>query len=709
MLKITLANQLKLEVSALEKGIFHIQTVGMDGPQESLLDRYGIIQPPAVDTTAQYTASSVTGADATLAFAADGTWQLVKNSQVIAAALPATVPASAPTVYRNAGYKLEMQLHQGEKLVGFGDQVRTQLILNGLHDEMYLKYPIKHAPVPFYMSSRGYGIFFNTTRRLVYQVPADGNGAAQFAVENEFMNIYLITGNNYDEMVDRFTRLSGRPVLPPMKSFGLWLLFQTWTSGNELLMLARMLRELQIPCDNLSLEPGWMEKYYDASENKEWCARGFRACGVEAGYRGGAEGAIQALGRMGFNLGLWLCSRWDYTYEEERRLPEERRKTRKESILNLAGIELQHDDTNVGHQPMYLDEYTNRERPWFEHLKKFVNDGARFFKLDPAWLINEFPDRLYGNGKTDEEMHNLAFLLASRQMKNDYEAFTGKRYYGISVAGWTGLQQIPGTWAGDTGGGKQSMAGLLQDAVVGHYCTTCDMNVEEIGGIHMGFLLPWAMINGWASFTYPGFMGNKLDQAIRSYSELRMRLLLYYYALAERACRTGKAILRPLFMVYPNEEWTYHVTNLFMIGDFILTDVYADEKIRLPDGKWYDYWTGRIYEGNGTVQSIPVPENRGGHLLIKEGALIPLLPVRQHVDPATITEIEWLVFPNLQSDTFDLYMDDGDSLQHRDGAFARQTVRRNGQDLAFGEIEGAQPEFLRRIHHTITIVPAHAE
>ena len=102
-------------------------------------------------------------------------------------------------------------------------------------------------------------------------------------------------------------------------------------------------------------------------------------------------------------------------------------------------------------------------------------DGVRFFKVDPAKLINEFPDRLYGNGKMDDEMHNLAFLLCSRQMAADYEAHTGRRSYGISVAGWAAQQRFAGTWAVDTGGGPQPLVGILQDAIVGHTYATCDM------------------------------------------------------------------------------------------------------------------------------------------------------------------------------------------------------------------------------------------
>ena len=495
-------------------------------------------------------------------------------------------------------------------------------------------------------------------------------------MEKEFLDLYLFTGNNYDEMIDLYTQLTGRPGLPPMKSFGLWLLYHTRATGHDIIMIADAMRQKQIPCDNLSLEPNWMQTYYDCSADKEWNAERFRGCEDGSSYRGGPASMIKALNRMGYELGLWLCTRWDFTFEEERQLGSGKNEPEQENLI-LDGIELTHDDTNVGHSPIYMDTNTIREQAWFEHLKKFVDDGARFFKLDPAWLINEFPDRLYGNGKTDEEMHNLAFLLASKQMNQGYEAFTGRRYYGISVAGWAGLQRYPGTWAGDTGGGLQSMTGLLQDAIVGHSYTTCDMNIESIQGIHMGFLLPWALLNSWAGFKYPGFLGESLNEAVRFYSELRMKLIPYYYSLAY---------------------------NLFLIGDFILTDVYSEETLHLPDGKWFDFWSGTIFEGDGTSRRIAIPENRGGHFLLREGALIPTQPLRQFIDAKAIRRINWIVYPGSQESSFTLYLDDGDTIANRTGQYGAVTLRHvPGEGFFWSDISGNAPDYVASLTHNFIL------
>ena len=122
-----------------------------------------------------------------------------------------------------------------------------------------------------------------------------------------------------------------------------------------------------IPCDNLSLEPDWMEQRYDYSTNKEWSAEKFRGTPHGSSFCAGPNRMIRALNRMGFDLGRWLCCRHDFTWEEERRLEEG--SAEEGTSLCLDGIEISHPDENVGHGPVYMDTMTPRDEAWFEHLK----------------------------------------------------------------------------------------------------------------------------------------------------------------------------------------------------------------------------------------------------------------------------------------------------------------------------------------------------
>lgn len=491
-----------------------------------------------------------------------------------------------------------------------------------------------------------------------------------------------------------------------------------------------------------------MQERYDASTGKEWNAERFRGTPHGSWFRAGPNRMINALNRMGFDLGLWLCCRYDFTWEEERRRISSVSDARSgetsaaaaapadsarggagggvdaagssdadgtgEAELNDAATFLpgarrhgKEPEERTGHAPIYLDNNTKRDEPWFEHLKKFVDDGVRFFKMDPAVLINEFPDRLYGNGRHDDEMHNIAFLLSSKQMSDDYEAYTGRRSYGIAVAGWAGLQRYPGTWAGDTGGGAGPMVGILQDAVVGHTFATCDMNTTDVAGLHMGFLLPWSLINSWASFHYPGYQGEEMDEAYRFYSGLRMSLLPYLYGLCDRASRTGKAMARPFFLEWPEVETAYELTKHYLLGDSLLVTVYTDE-LTLPEGRWFDYFSDQVLEGDWQSRPAPISPGRGGCLFVREGGIIPTIEVMQHADEKPITEITWRLFPGAEPATFTLYLDAGDGLAYREGAFARATLTctptQSGVRLEWSDVEGNEPERITGLTHTFEIL-----
>ena len=99
-------------------------------------------------------------------------------------------------------------------------------------------------------------------------------------------------------------------------------------------------------------------------------------------------------------------------------------------------------------------------------MKKFVDQGVDFFKQDGANQVGSHPDRLWGNGKPDSEIHNLYPLLYSRQMYEGFEAYTSRRLVIFTPCGWTGFQAWAGTWTGDTGGRLTTLAAMLNTSIV---------------------------------------------------------------------------------------------------------------------------------------------------------------------------------------------------------------------------------------------------
>ena len=142
---------------------------------------------------------------------------------------------------------------------------------------------------------------------------------------------------------------------------------------------------------------------------------------------------------MGYRMELWLCCDYDLSFEAERRVGQPdcgKGDPRVDAFFHKEAEQ----DAHFSH-PMYSDRVTKRDQAWFEHLKKFTDQCADFFKQDGAYQVLDHPDRCWGNGMPDAEMHNLYPLLYARQMYEGFAAHTGRRPVVFTPAGWA---PVPG-------------------------------------------------------------------------------------------------------------------------------------------------------------------------------------------------------------------------------------------------------------------------
>ena len=205
---------------------------------------------------------------------------------------------------------------------------------------------------------------------------------------------------------------------------------------------------------------------------------------------------------MGYKLSLWLCCDHDLSVLEEQQLENtDTDVAAPKDVQQPTVIEDDDDDDfekdehfrptakKPSEQPAAPQAEPPSDLPesWFDHLKKFVDQGARAFKLDGSNQVIEHPDRAWGNGMNDEQMHNLYPLIYGKQMANGFEEHTDRRAMVYSAGGYTGIQQYVATWAGDTGGGPKPLASMLNHGFSGHSNHSCDMDVFCPGGIHFGF------------------------------------------------------------------------------------------------------------------------------------------------------------------------------------------------------------------------------
>lgn len=573
------------------------------------------------------------------------------------------------------GFDAAFAIDDTEKIYGLGDVTRERVEKRGFRTAMWVRNVASYVPIPYVMSTRGWAIFVNTTWRHFFDVGYKVKNSMRFWSKHGDLDFFIIAGSSLTELIDRYTDIAGKPHMLPLWAYGLTFVSNQQANAREMIDDCLNLRRTGIPCDVIGLEPGWMSKNYDYSIDKDWHPERFaipswvRKPGDVSG--GNDHTFMGAAKRLGFKVSLWLCSDYDLSFEEERRA------TGNKTIGAEQKPEARSDDDfeqdqHFGHGPTKMDKLTKPDVPWFDHLKKFVSDGASAFKMDGALQVNEHPDRSWGNGMNDEEMHNLYPTILNKQMHIGFREATNRRPMIYTSGGYTGVQQYSATWAGDTGGGIKPLVSMINHGMSGHVNTSCDMDVFTPEGIHFGFFQPWSQVCSWAYWRHPWLLGNTLLPIFVFYAKLRYRLLPYIYSAAHTAARTGLPILRGMPLMFPDDAASDGLIHQYMFGEFMLTAAFT-KNIHLPAGNWIDLWTGKKYSGPVDLELTP-PKGRGGPLFVKEGAIIPQYQEMDYVGQHPFNDVVLDIYPGADS-SFMMYEDDGISFDYKEGKVASTAIR----------------------------------
>ena len=612
--------------------------------------------------------------------------------------LAETAPAA---VKKGGGFNASFAIQGDEEFVGLGDQTRERLRQRGHKGNMWITNVKRYAPVPLIMSTRGYAVFLNTTFRHEWDMGATDTDAWSFHAAGGGLDYYVIVGKGFAQLLDRYTEITGKPQLPPRWSFGLWFIANQWADARDVLDVCHRFRSLDIPCDVMGLEPGWTKKLYDYSTDKDWHPDRFF---IPEWAKGGQYTFAAAMKRMGFKLMLWLCQDYDLSWHEEAKLADKPDGAKEDGQKDADREHFEGQD-ELDLQARRMDRHTKPEEPWFEHLKKFVDEGAELFKQDGSQQTIPHPDRKWANGMDDEEMHNLYPLIYSKQMHQGFREHTGRRATCFTPCGWAGLQRYTGTWSGDTGGGAKPLVSLLNLALSGHSLTTVDMEVTTPAGIHFGFLQPWAQVCSWNYYRHPWLLGDTLKPVFQYYTKLRYRLLPYIYSVCMNAYRTGMPMLRAMPLAYPDDRRTYDLLGEYLFGPAFLVTAFTDD-LYVPEGTWHDYWTGERFDGPKQVHYTP-PADRGGALLVKAGSIVPMWPVMDYVGQRPVDRITLDVYPGAVGG-FTLYEDDGVTYAFEQGEVAETHLTchpiPHGVQVRVGRREGSyagmpeRPAFDVQVH-----------
>ncbi len=597
------------------------------------------------------------------------------------------------TVHFENGYKLDFALEAGEqggfdirlpldaedRLYGLGDVDRKNIEKRGTSALMQLENVRSYGPIPYLMSCRGWAVIVLTTFSHTFDMGATNPDELHIFCKRGALDFIVICGTDMRNALYLQGKVTGRPVMLPKASYGLTVVPNEEATARSLLDDATRYRDRDIPCDTFGLEPSWMETFYDDSTEKKWDYKRFPIW-YWMGENAYGANFVEALNKMGYSLSLWLCCNYDLFWKEEGACEE---KNDTDEVKEYDDAVIQDAHLTQGHR---MDRVTKRNEPWFDHLKKFVNNGAEAFKMDGAEQVIPFPDRVWADRYSDAEIRNIYPVVYAKQMKEGYEEHCGRRAMNNTVGAYLGTQKYAATWAGDTGGSLGVLTSMINYAMCGHSNCSFDMYSGNVTTHHAGFLAPWTQHQNWSTWDYPWYFTKDMEESYRWYSQLRSSLFPYVYSYHHVANATSYPIMRCLSLAYPESKAYDKINNEYMLGDAFLVNAWKNDVVLPAEDEWFDFYTGKKYEGPLEFTYKP-SKIHGGALYVKAGSIIVMQDWAHSLRTYRPDKLYIHVYPGKDAE-FTLYEDDYYTYAYEKGEYATTKITLQGNTLTVYPREG---------------------
>ncbi|MDQ4002322.1 MAG: alpha-xylosidase [Actinomycetota bacterium] len=525
-------------------------------------------------------------------------------------------------------------LSPDEKLFGCGESFtrldkRGQKLVLWTYDAYGAQTPDMYKPVPFFMSSRGYGMFVHTSAPLTFDLGASYNEANVIYLGDDYLDLFFFFGSP-KEILSEYTALTGRSPMPPLWSFGLWMGRESYYSEDEVRDVAKRLREHRVPSDVIHLDVGWFEVPHRC--DFEFSKSRFT----------NPSKMISDLKEQGFYLSLW-------------QLPYLNPK----NPLHWPAIEEGYVVLTATGDPPADDAILDMSNPkavqWYQQkLARLLEMGVGFFVADFGEAASL--SGIYAQRKSGFREHNLYPLRYNKAVAEITEKVTGNRIMWARSA-WAGSQRYPVHWGGDAENTDGAMSATIRGGLSLGLCGFSFWG-HFIGGF--AYQSPKTLYRRWLAFAMlsshaccngappkePWEYDEGFVEEFRRIVELKYRLMPYVYAQARLCSQEGYPMLRTLFFGYPEDPTSWLVEDEYMFGEDILVaplmeDV-PERNVYLPPGLWIDYQSGQRYEGARwhriKVGEVPII------MLVKDGAAIPHVRLTQSTAEMDWREIELRVF-----------------------------------------------------------------
>lgn len=584
------------------------------------------------------------------------------------------------TSVSNGNVFLRFPLTRNEQIFGFGLNFKT-LNQRGrilqLHVDHYggSDNGRTHAPVPFYVSDRGYGVFINSSRYLTVYAgtavrkdspdapePLDRNldknwtsqpysDAVEIRVPAPGVDVYIFAGPTALKAICRYNLYSGGGCLPPRWGLGFTQRIPTLFTAEQVEKEAEMFAEKGFPLDFIGLEPGWQSKSYPCT--LEWDKTRFPD----------PENFIKKMKESGIHLNLWTNP---YISPASPIFQKILPYTGSHTVWGGVVPDLTIPET----QKILLSQMESDQ----------VNLGISGYKIDECdgydnWL---WPDvAVFPSGNSAEQIRQTYGLILQR-MTSELFHRKNTRTYGLVRASNGGGSSFPYVIYNDYYSHEDFITALINSGFSGVLWTPevrgSKTGEEWLRRIQTVCFSPMAMINAWSSGTKP-WSFPEVEKEVKDYALLRMQLIPYLYTEFARYHFEGIPPFRGMNLEegFSGNE----IKDQYMTGEYLLVAPLftgqSSRKVILPKGKWYDFYTGK-YAGEDEV-IIVVPGIGKIPVFVKDGGIIPMMSPVLHV-PHTGQKFDLEIkYYGSKPGHYMLYDDDGETFDYEKGAYSWREIK----------------------------------
>ena len=635
-------------------------------------------------------------------------------------------------------------LEKDEAIYGLGQQQQGKM--SQRNTKLYMVQNNIEDFIPFFLSSKAYGVFWDNYSPTVFEDNAEGTSFKSDVGDG--IDYYFMSGENADGVIANIRSLTGQAPMFPLWTFGFWQSRERYKTQDELTDVVKNFRELGVPLD------GIIQDWQYWGSNYLWNAMEF----LNPGFYG-PQKMVNDVHDMNAHLIISIWNSFGPMTKQYRELNEIG------ALFNFvtwpqSGSEKWPPNPNYPSGVRVYDAYNPQARDIYW---KYLNEGVFKLGMDGWWIDSSEPDHL---DPKPSDFDTKTHLGSFRKVRNAFPLMTvggvsehqrtitsDKRVFILTRSAFAGQQRYgANTWSGDVVASWDALRNQISAGLNFSLCGIPYWN-SDLGGFFLwNFKNPLENVDyrelhvRWIEFGtfcpmmrshgegFPreiyqfGKKGSPVYDAIEKYINLRYSLLPYIYSASWDVTANQSSIMRALVMDFAADKQALDINDEFMFdksllvspvtkpmywknevkgNDTVKVEDYSTietKEVYLPKGAdWYDFWTGDKFNGGQTVnKEVPldiIP------LFVKAGAIIPIGPMVQFATQKKWDNLEIRVYEGTNGE-FTLYEDENDNYNYEKGAYSTIIFSWNNTKrvLTISDRKGSFPGMLAERKFNIVLV-----